>query len=441
MKKLLYIIIITVALPVQMMAQSGTNSPYSQYGLGKISDQSTGLSRAMNGVSIGLRERSQVNYLNPASYSSVDSLTFIFDVAMSLQSTNFKENGKRKNANNGDFEYAVASFRVMKGLGMSFGILPFTNVGYNYSTPSQNVVNEQTPNGATSYLGGTTYSATYSGSGGLHQIYVGAGWEPIRNFSVGMNVSYIFGNITNSIVTSFSDSYIKSQSDLYTADVRNVKFDFGASYTYAIDKKRTVNVGLTYSPGRKLGADGEYYRITNNAQSAVIDTTLFVAPNAVELPTQIGLGVSYKYGSRWLLGMDYILQKWASVGRAEYIDKTTNKVQEYTDSYSNRHEINIGGQYCKNEMGRSFLDRLRYRFGMGYTSSYLIINGNDGPSELSLSAGVGIPIINRWNNRSMLNVGVQWQRTSAKNMITENTFLLNLGITFNEEWFSKWKFK
>ena len=56
MKKLLYIIIIALALPVGMVAQSGTNSPYSQYGYGKISDQSTGLSRGMNGVGLAFRE-------------------------------------------------------------------------------------------------------------------------------------------------------------------------------------------------------------------------------------------------------------------------------------------------------------------------------------------------------------------------------------------------
>ena len=150
MKKLLYIIIIALALPVGMVAQSGTNSPYSQYGYGKISDQSTGLSRGMNGVGLAFRERNLVNYMNPASYSGVDSLTFIFDVAMSLQSTNFRENGKSKNANNGDFEYAVASFRVMRHLGMSFGILPYTNIGYNYNMASRNVADEHTANGATS---------------------------------------------------------------------------------------------------------------------------------------------------------------------------------------------------------------------------------------------------------------------------------------------------
>ena len=35
---------------------------------------------------------------------------------------------------NADFEYATAAFRLAKHLGMSLGILPLTNVGYNYAS-------------------------------------------------------------------------------------------------------------------------------------------------------------------------------------------------------------------------------------------------------------------------------------------------------------------
>ena len=115
-------------------AQSGTNSPYSQYGLGVLSDQTSGFNRGMNGVGLGFHEHNQVNYLNPASYSNIDSLSFILDAGISGQITNFNENGVKKNAKNANFEYVVAGLRVAKHVGVSFGILPFTNVGYNYTS-------------------------------------------------------------------------------------------------------------------------------------------------------------------------------------------------------------------------------------------------------------------------------------------------------------------
>ena len=76
---------------------------------------------------------------------------------------------------------------------------------------------------------------------------------------------------------------------------------------------------------------------------------------------------------------------------------------------------------------------------MASATPYYYINGQDGPKDLSASLGFGIPIINGYNNRSQLNVGVQWVRQSARNYITENSFRLNIGITFNERWFAKWK--
>ena len=61
----------TVALAavciIPTAAQSGTNSPYSQYGLGLLNEQSSGFNRGMNGLGLGFREQNQVNYINPAS--------------------------------------------------------------------------------------------------------------------------------------------------------------------------------------------------------------------------------------------------------------------------------------------------------------------------------------------------------------------------------------
>ena len=155
--------IVTMAIALTASAQSGTNSPYSQYGLGVLSDQTSGFNRGMNGLGVGFREGNQVNFVNPASYSSIDSLTFIFDAGVSGQISNFNENGVKKNAKNADFEYVVAGFRLRKHVGVSFGILPFTNVGYNFSSTS--TLNEDRT---------VLYSNTYSGSGGIRGIRMGA---------------------------------------------------------------------------------------------------------------------------------------------------------------------------------------------------------------------------------------------------------------------------
>ena len=81
-------ILLLTLLPLTATAQSnGTNSSYSRYGLGLLCDQSQGYNRSMGGVGQALRSGNRLNKLNPASYSAIDSLSFLFDVGMSLQRT------------------------------------------------------------------------------------------------------------------------------------------------------------------------------------------------------------------------------------------------------------------------------------------------------------------------------------------------------------------
>lgn len=428
-KKISAAAIIAVACVTPVAAQSGTNSPYSQYGLGLLNEQSSGFNRGMNGLGLGFREHNQVSYLNPASYSAIDSLTFIFDAGLSGQLTNFSENGQRINAKNADFEYAVAGFRVFKHVGVSFGIVPFTNVGYNYSISD--------------FLDGdrnTTYTNTYNGSGGIHQVYVGAGWEFVKGLSVGANIAYLWGDIDRSVVNSYSDGYINTLSKYYTATVSNYKLDIGLQYSFNLNKKNALAVGLTYGLGHKLNADPTCMVISTNSNTGVADTTSFTVNNGFELPTSYGAGLMWNHNNKLKVGADFTLQKWGGIKYPVY--RVINDEQSYEltdDYYSDRYKVTLGGEFCNNEMSRSFFDRVRFRAGVSYATSYYKINGLDGPDEISASIGFGIPIINAYNNRSVLNVSGQWVHSSAKGMLTENTFRINVGITFNERWFMKWK--
>lgn len=418
-----------VAAAVATWAQSGTNSPYSQYGFGKLSDQSTGFNRGMNGLAMGFRDGNQVNFLNPASYSSVDSLTFIFDAGVSGQLTNFNENGLKKNAKNADFEYAVAAFRALPNLGVSFGVVPFTNVGYNYS--NSNEVGD---------MNSTYYVNTYSGNGGLHQAYLGFGWQPFKGLSIGVNGSYLWGDYDRSVVNSYSDGYVNTISKYYSADVQNYKIDAGLQLYFKLSKKTDLLFGATYGYGHKIDADPEVKIISRNTQTAVSDTTTFVVKDGLELPSVFTAGFLIDHEKRIRFGADFSLQKWGDTSFP--VDTKVNNVSSYELSknyFKDVKKITVGGEYCRNPLSRKFFNTVRYKVGASYTTPYLIINGKDGPKELGVSAGFSFPISNQWNNRSILNISGQWVHASGTGMLTENTFRINIGLTFNERWFMKWK--
>ena len=412
---------------VSAFAQSGTNSPYSQYGLGVLSDQSQGFSRGMNGVGLALRKGNIVNTLNPASYSAIDSLTMIFDVGLSGQLTNFKEGNASINAKNADFEYAVGCFRLVRNVGVSFGVLPLTNVGYSYSSSTRLADNRG------------TITETYSGSGGLHQMFVGVGWRLFKPLSLGFNAQYVWGDYERSIVSS-TGTDINSLRKVYSASVKTYHFDLGLQWQQTINKHDDIVLGATVGLGHKLGADPECMIINTNSLTSTPDTTQFAISNGLSLPMTYGVGLAWNHKNSLLVDVDATLQQWGSVDYPSY------EAGDYvlkSGLLKDNYKVNLGADYVPDPMSRSFLQRVHYRLGAGYATPYYKINGQDGPKEISVSAGFGIPLQNGWNSRGnmrpVLNVSGQWVHTSATDLITENTFRINIGLTFNERWFAKWK--
>ena len=173
MKKILFSVILVLGV-LSAHAQNATNSPYSQYGYGSIADQVNGASVAMSGLSLGWREGNSVNFGNPASYSALDSITFILDAGVSVQITSFKEGNHKLNAKNTSFDYMIGAFRLLRHVGVAFGVMPYSNVGYSYY--NQSTIGQSSTTGDSK----TVSSNTYSGSGGFHQLFLGVGVEPIH---------------------------------------------------------------------------------------------------------------------------------------------------------------------------------------------------------------------------------------------------------------------
>ena len=418
----------SLSAQVENNNQYTTVSPYSQFGLGQLRDQSQGFNKGMNGVGIGAREHNMVNTLNPASYSSMDSLTFVFDAGASGQMTRFQENGKTLKANTAAFDYMVAGFRVFKHVGVSVGMLPYSNVGYNYAAQEK--------------VGDTdiTYTNTYYGTGGIHLAFLGFGWEPFKGVSLGMNGGYVWGKQDKAVTNQYSDAAINVLSKYYKTNISNYTLDFGLQFTAKLSKKDQLTLGLTYGLGHSLKAGLESQIVSTNAQTGVSDTATVRMDDAISLPHTFGAGLMWNHNNSWRVGFDATLQKWADVSYPELV--TTGGSTMFVPNgnyYQDRKKFNFGMDYCANENSNKYLNRVHYRMGVSYATPYLNINGKDGPSEISVTAGLGIPIINAWNTRSVLNISAQWVHNAADGLLTENVFRINIGLTFNERWFMKWK--
>ena len=70
---------LAIAAPAALRAESNTISPYSRFGYGILAPRSNSMQKGMGGVGYAMRSGREINFMNPASYAAMDSLTFLFD--------------------------------------------------------------------------------------------------------------------------------------------------------------------------------------------------------------------------------------------------------------------------------------------------------------------------------------------------------------------------
>ncbi len=398
------------------VAQNSTNSPYTRYGLGDLSDQIFTNNAAMGGIGYGLRSNRNVNPMNPASYSSVDSLSFMFDAGFSLKASNYKEKGYKTNAKNSSFDYLVMQFRLHPRLGLAFGLTPYSTVGYTFSVTDKVIGNED-----------VMAMNTFTGEGGMQNVFLGLGFKILDNLSVGANIGYLFGKQTYQTTTTFSnkgDAFIKYDK----RRTKSYKLDLGVQYTQTLNMDNKLTVGLVYGLGHDLSvSEQKGMQITDNG--AFSNTTEKAFKDGYSIPHTFGAGVTYDLKNMLTVGLDYTLQKWS---KAKYDNKE--------GAYNDRNRIALGAEYTPKKNGRNYAGRISYRVGAYYTSPYLKTIEGDGPKEYGVTAGFGFPLY-LFQRRTMLSITGQYAKfkPTAANLLKEDRFVIKLGLTFNEPWFMKWR--
>ena len=95
-------------------AETNTMSPYSRYGYGLLRDNASAAQRSMGGVGYAMNSGRQINVMNPASYASIDTLTFIFDMGIDFTTLWAHEGGESEKDFGGGLDYITMQFRLGK---------------------------------------------------------------------------------------------------------------------------------------------------------------------------------------------------------------------------------------------------------------------------------------------------------------------------------------
>ncbi len=406
---------------IVLWGQTGINSPYSRFGLGEIHTNNVNSTVAgMGGISIGFTDPTTINPANPASYMAQDSSAFMFEAGIYGNSTTYKTTTASESGSDLTLNYLMMGFPITSWYRMALGITPYSKVGYNIQTTVE-VEN----------FSDVVHS--FTGDGGLNQIFWGHGFKIADNLRLGINATYIFGQSDRSSMIHFPDSaYIfgtKVQSLIKASDF---VFDYGVQYDLHLDKDRKITFGLTYANQFNLNVKREYLSTTllggyDDLVEYVIDTVVYnpEQKGKVVLPQKLGIGFTYQKADRWLIGADFEWQNW-------------NKYEAFgvPDSLTDSWRVALGTQITpKHTSISSLLKRMTYRIGARYNHTYLSID-NTPINEFGISFGVGFPM-KKSKTGIDLSMEIGRRGTTKNQLIQENFINFTLGVSIQEIWFYK----
>lgn len=431
--KLVFVVI--SALPLFCMAQ--INSPYSRYGVGNVAPASNIANRAMGGISAGMSDPTWLNPVNPASYGNLQATTL--DLGLEYTGVNLKSKDpigqfKSKNA---VFNYLTVGLPLLSGnkkafkkqnsWTLAFGLRPLTNISYKINSVNRTNID--------------SVSSLYEGSGGMNEAFVGTALK-LKNFSLGINSGYIFGEKNYSTRMTFlsdSVSYYKANYETQTR-FGGVFLTAGLQYQIKLkNKKGYLRLGAYSRLKNSFNGNRSDLRETftygPNGETNSIDTVQYISDlkGSVTIPATFGFGFSLEK-QHFLFGADFETTQWNDYRFFGERDFTQN-------SWVGR----AGFQYFPASPGATgYFNFVRYRAGVSVGKDYIKVNNSLPVYSVSLGGAFPLKLKRAFydNQYSVLNLTIEYgKRGNKDNNLTEDIFRVSLGLSLSDVWFLRQKYQ
>ncbi len=405
------IVAVTLFVSLGSFAQEGTTSPYSFYGLGELKFKGTVENRSMGGISM-LSDSIHLNLQNPAGLSRLKLVTYA--IGGSYKSNKLATDSQTESLSTGTLDYLAIGIPMGKFAG-SFGLLPYTSVGYKLKS-SENEENRQ-----------------YTGSGGVNKVFMALAYSVTPELSLGVDASYNFGKVENTV-------FIENGLDLSTGRIDNsaisgFNFNFGAQYKTMVSTNLELSSAISFTPKTDLTTENtrELFTILVNPDTGgqvIIDKRdLPVANAAITLPSKLTLGMGIGKPKNWFIGGEY-----TNLKTSKFSNPTTSNITNV--SFKDASSIKFGGYFIPQYNSFSnYWKRVVYKAGIRFEETGLQINGED-INEFGISFGVSLPVGKVFSN---VNLGLEVGRRGTKNqgLVQENFFNTFISLSLNDKWFQK----
>lgn len=421
------------------LGQQNTRTPYSLFGVGILTYDGFADNAAMGRNGIAYRFESNYSFTNPASLSALHYTCF--NIAPYLDLGKFKTTTTTQDFSNARFNY-IALAVPLKSIrsGFAFGLLPYSDIGYN-------IVSTQDS-------GGVPIQNTFIGSGGLSRFNFGIGTEVNKYISLGMNYSYVFGQASEVKGRRYPDSrFMLSYEDKNRLYLRGTRLDFGIQFHSTPIKGLSHVLGVDYTTTTKLKGEQDRTVLTYTeilSTQIVWDTIVHDINKATTLSIPQALNIGYSIGDheKWQVALGFNKMMWSKY----------SSVSKENNGFSDDMGYSVGAFICpspifdktlKSNKAARYIKSIRYSAGFHHNDGYINVHGVR-ISENGLSAGFGFPFYKKIPKvdgkldiiTSRIFVTTEWVRrgTKTNGLIQEDFFRLTLGLNFSDNWFKKRQF-
>lgn len=418
------IFIILISSPFfSASGQKMINSPYARFNLGTLEPAGSFRSRAMGGTGTAIRDNSTLYYTNPASFSSIDTNSFVFDFGINYGINTLSDGSEKYSSDDVNFDHMLLGLPLAKGWGAGFGITSFSN-GY-YSIASKVGRNDSGYNPVTG-----EYAENHSGKGGISRLFAGTGVKMLRYFSAGVNVNILFGSIRRSNQFIFTDYFNSYNNDLTEKlELNGINFDYGLQAelpfknNYFLIAGASLGQGMNYkSRYEVLSYRYNYYGLNDTINWSADSSKTFI-------PGTLSLGLSFGKKNKFTAAVDYVMTNWSE-----------SNLHGSRGYLADARSLSFGVEYIPEKYSNfSLFRRMEYRIGAHLDDNYLIINGEQ-LKEAGITAGIGIPMR---RSLSKANIYFDFTKRSGKGgiMHTENIFTIGASLNlYDPYWFLKRKY-
>lgn len=398
------------------LAQEGTSSPYSYYGIGDIKFKGTAETRAMGGLSV-FPDSIHLNLQNPAHLASLKLTTF--SIGGTYANTKSKTETQEGKARRTTLDYLAVGVPTGK-LSFGFGLIPYSSVGYKIQSVSEDDV--------------PIYSR-YSGIGGVNKVFFGAGYKLTKKINIGADVQYNFGTVeTTNLRYQNEIQYGTRESN--ASIIKGFNVDFGATYQTKLNKKLSFFSSLGFTPESKVELSNtrsvDIIQFISTGGISIIETEdVDVANTIIKLPSKFSFGSGLGEVKKWLVGAEVTLLNTSVM---------SNRFDDINGaSFENSVRYSFGGYFIPNYNSYSnYFKKITYRAGLRYENTGLVIQDKS-ITDFAANVGFGLPLSGIF---SKINIGLEMGKRGTKyyNLVEENYFNISVGLSLTDRWFVKRKF-